>query len=134
MPAFVFSRDDYDLHRVYIATDKDCVNIVHVGSIVGGTVYAPRTTGPLDLATEKWDRTHSFLIDGSEGKTLRSDGEAVTLERGSARGGLVGGQLQARRLDLAGRGGRRPARRSTCGTATGRPAGTTGRSSRSSGR
>ena len=25
------------LHRVYISTDKDCVNIVHVGSIVGGT-------------------------------------------------------------------------------------------------
>jgi hypothetical protein len=78
MPAFVFSRDSYDLHRVYIATDKDCVNVVHVGSIVGGTVYAPRVTGPLALDSDAWDRTHSFLIDGSEGKTLRSDGEAVT--------------------------------------------------------
>jgi len=78
MPTFVFSRDGVALHRVYIATDRDCVNIVHVGSIVGGTAYAPRVTGPLALDSEQWDRTHSFLIDGSEGKTLRSDGEVVT--------------------------------------------------------
>jgi hypothetical protein len=78
MPTFVFSRDGFALHRVYIATDKDCVNIVHVGSIVGGTAYAPRVTGPLALDSESWDRSHSFLLDGSEGKTLRSDGEDVT--------------------------------------------------------
>src|SRR3954454_3589915 len=79
MPAFVFSRDDgYDLHRVYIATDKDCVNIVHVGSIVGGTVYAPRVSQPLALNPEKWDPTHSSLLNGSEGTTYRADGEEVT--------------------------------------------------------
>ena len=49
MPAFVFSRDGYPFHRVYISTDEDCVNIVHVGSVVSGTVYAPRVTGPLAL-------------------------------------------------------------------------------------
>jgi hypothetical protein len=78
MPAFVFTRDGYALHRIYIATDKDCVNIVHVGSIVGGTAYAPRVTGPLALNPEQWDGSHSFLPDGSEGKTMRSDGEEVT--------------------------------------------------------
>jgi hypothetical protein len=75
MPAFVFSRDGYDLHRVYIATDKDCVNIVHVGSIVGGNVYAPRVSGPLSLSN--WDRTHSFLLDETEQTALRSDGESA---------------------------------------------------------
>ena len=78
MPAFVFSNDGYPFHRVYIATDKDCVNIVHVGAVVGGTAYAPRVTGPLSLNPEQWDSTHSYLTDGSEGKTLRSDGERIT--------------------------------------------------------
>jgi hypothetical protein len=76
MPAFVFSRDGYRFHRVYISTDKDCVNIVHVGSIVAGTAYAPRVSGPLALDPEKWEGT--FLVDGSEGDTLRADGEPVT--------------------------------------------------------
>ena len=78
MPVFVFSRDGYKLHRVVVATDEDCVNVVHVGSVVGGTAYAPRTTGPLALTPETWDGTHSFIVDGSEGKTLRSDGELTT--------------------------------------------------------
>src|SRR3954471_5607464 len=81
MPAFVFSNDGQPLHRVYIATDKDCVNIVHVGSIVGGTAYAPRVTGPLALNPETWQELQKqrlFLLGGSEGKTLRFDGEPVT--------------------------------------------------------
>ena len=45
MPAFVFSNDGQPLHRVYISTDRDCVNIVHIGSIVGGTAYAPASQG-----------------------------------------------------------------------------------------
>jgi hypothetical protein len=75
MPVFVFSRDSYKFHRVVVATDQDCVNVVHVGSIVGGTAYAPRVTGPLALSPVTWDATNSFVVDGSEGKTLRSDGE-----------------------------------------------------------
>jgi hypothetical protein len=75
MPVFVWSRDGYQFHRVVVATDRDCVNVVHVGSIVGGTAYAPRSNGPLALKTEDWDPTHSFLLNGEEGSTLRSDGE-----------------------------------------------------------
>jgi hypothetical protein len=78
MPAFVFSRDAYKFHRVFVATDQDCVNVVHVGSIVGGNAYAPRTSGPLALSPEKWNdkKFPSFLIDGTEGEeTLRADGE-----------------------------------------------------------
>lgn len=80
MPVFVFSRDGYKFHRVYVSTDQDCVNAVHVGSIVGGTAYAPRTTGPLGLSPEKWNdkKFPSFLVDGTEGEdTLRSDGETA---------------------------------------------------------
>ena len=54
------------------------MNVVHVSSIVGGTAYAPRSTGPLALSPEKWNdkNVHSFLVDGTEGEdTLRSDGE-----------------------------------------------------------
>ena len=78
MPVFVWPNDGFQFHRVYVSTDIDCVNIVHVGSIVGGTAYAPRTTGPLALSPEKWNdkNVHSFLMNGTEGEdTLRSDGE-----------------------------------------------------------
>ena len=72
MPAFVFSSDGRPLHRVYVATDKDCVNIVHVGSIVGGTAYAPRVTGPLALNPETWEDpdTHSTFSTGPKARPL----------------------------------------------------------------
>ena len=91
MPAFVFSRDGYKFHRVFVSTDEDCVNVVHVGSIVGGNAYAPRTSGPLALSPEKWNdkKFPSFLVDGTEGEeTLRADGEiARTNESAPKRGG-----------------------------------------------
>ena len=63
-PGFAFSGDsgglmDYnggapaELFRVYIATDEDCVNIVYRGAVVGSPAYAPRTTGPLKLPTDR---------------------------------------------------------------------------------
>ena len=101
MPAFVFSRDGYKLHRVVIATDRDCVNVVHVGSIVGGTAYAPRSSGPLALGGEQWDPTHSFLLGGDEGKTLRADGEVATTNEASAKGSSTGAkQAGPARVDL----------------------------------
>ncbi len=127
MPAFVFSNDGQPLHRVYISTDKDCVNIVHVGSIVGGTAYAPRVTGPLALNPETWQelsKQRLFLLGGSEGKTLRSDGESVTSNEApptEASGSAASGTRATRPQ------GRRP---STCGTTTGALAGTTGPSFR----
>ncbi len=76
MPAFVFSSDGRPLHRVYIATDRDCVNIVHVGSIVGGTAYAPRVTGPLALNPETWnDRTRTR--SSSTGRKARLSGRTA---------------------------------------------------------
>jgi hypothetical protein len=56
-PAFVFNGNAaangfagrHPLFRVYVATDRQCVNIVFTGSIVGSPAYAPRTSGPLAL-------------------------------------------------------------------------------------
>jgi hypothetical protein len=45
VPAFMFPTKDGGLHRVYIATDENCVNIVHVSPAVAGDAYAPRSIG-----------------------------------------------------------------------------------------
>ena len=48
MPGFAFSGDtsmggaSANAYRVYIATDRDCVNIVFRGDVVGSPAYAPR--------------------------------------------------------------------------------------------
>ena len=58
MPAFLFSGNgdtNYGLHRVYVFSDRDCVNVVFRGSIVAGPAYAPRTTGPLALPRSEDD-------------------------------------------------------------------------------
>jgi len=82
MPAFAFSGNvglggvSTELYRVYVATDKDCVNVVFRGAVVGGPAYAPRLNGPLalpkDTAGVAAART-SFLVDGPEGATFTAD-------------------------------------------------------------
>jgi len=82
MPAFAFSGNvglggvSTELYRVYVATDKDCVNVVYRGAVVGGPAYAPRLNGPLalpkDTAGVAAART-SFLVDGPEGATFTAD-------------------------------------------------------------
>jgi hypothetical protein len=58
MPAFTFTGDqgldgnDYRLFRVYGATDRNCVNVVFKGSVIGGPAFAPRVSGPLQLPTD----------------------------------------------------------------------------------
>ena len=64
MPVFLFSQDGYAYHRVYVATDKDCVNVVFKGKPVAGPAFAPRLLptselkkgGPaqLDLWDSSW--------------------------------------------------------------------------------
>jgi hypothetical protein len=55
MPAFTFTGDQgldgrsYRLFRVYVSTDRDCVNPVFRGSVIGGPAFAPRMSGPLKL-------------------------------------------------------------------------------------
>jgi hypothetical protein len=85
MPSMLYSGDGanygFGLHRVYVFSDRDCVNPVYKGAIVGGPAYAPRSTGPLDLpenTEELLIAMNSFLKFGSEGKTFTADIQKVT--------------------------------------------------------
>lgn len=98
-PGFVFGGDrgglmDYyggapaELYRVYVATDRDCVNIVFTGAVIGSPAYAPRITGPLVLPTSsegiETARTQA-LETGPEPLVLMIDGTpSVTNETVSA--------------------------------------------------
>jgi len=81
MPAFVYSGNmslgglSDQLYRVYVSTDRDCVNTVFRGAVVGGPAYAPRLTGPLALPTDAAQTVPSdkFLSDGAQGTTFTAD-------------------------------------------------------------
>ncbi len=82
-PAFVFagSRDAagnrYGLYRVYVFSDRQCVNTVLRGAIVGGPAYAARNKGTLKLPTEEKavaDAASTILELGDEGKTYTAEG------------------------------------------------------------
>ena len=55
MPAFVWTGNQSllgqaaELYRVYVFSDKQCLNQVFVGSVAGSPAYAPRPYGSLTL-------------------------------------------------------------------------------------
>ena len=59
MPAVTWTGDQAldgytaRLFRVYAFTDKDCVNVVFKGSVVGSPAFAPRVNGPLKLPRDQ---------------------------------------------------------------------------------
>ena len=73
-----YANAPYELYRVYITTDIDCVNVVYRGSIVGSPAWAPRSTGALKLPgnpTAVDDaRTRYLTEDGIQGSTFAVDG------------------------------------------------------------
>jgi hypothetical protein len=89
-PGFAFSGSasqslggsTFGLHRVYIATDSDCVNVIFKGAVVGSPAYAPRTSGPLKLPVDP-DRelpaaVNGVLSDGNETNTYMAGVVKVT--------------------------------------------------------
>ena len=87
MPAFVFGGNQSfagtsaELYRVYVFTDRGCLNRVYTGSIVGSPAYAPRLTGPLALpqtTTAITAARSSYLTDGDEGASFTFDRGKVT--------------------------------------------------------
>jgi hypothetical protein len=69
------------LFRVYVATDRQCVNIVFKGAVVGSPAYAPRTSGPLALpaaTTAVAAAESTFLADGVQTGTFTADNRSVT--------------------------------------------------------
>jgi hypothetical protein len=93
MPAFSYSGDTAldgtttELYRVYVATDRDCVNIVFRGVVVGSPAYAPRWNGTLALpktsAEQLADRTR-FVAAGAEGFTTMADSTPVNANEAAA--------------------------------------------------
>jgi hypothetical protein len=69
------------LFHVYVYTDADCVNRVHVSDLVGSPAYVPRLTGPLDLPADPpavLKATNLFLADGdNEGSVYDAGNEEV---------------------------------------------------------
>jgi hypothetical protein len=89
MPALTWTGDQslegnsYRLFRVYIATDRDCVNIVFRGAVVGGPAWAPRLKSLLKLPASQDDidaAQFSYLpLATSEGaKATMADNTPVT--------------------------------------------------------
>lgn len=86
MPAFTFSGDQgsdgtsAELFRVYVFTDRQCLNRVFASAVVGGPAYAPRPFGPLSLPavpTSLPAARASYLSDGSEPDSYTFDGLKV---------------------------------------------------------
>jgi hypothetical protein len=73
---------EYRLFRAYAFTDRDCVNTVFRGSVVGGPAFAPRISGPLGLPTnqEELDAALGGVLPSAKSetaKTYMADGTPV---------------------------------------------------------
>ncbi len=86
MPAFVFSGTkgldgvDAELFRVYVFTDRDCLNRVFTGSIVGSPSFSPRPYGPLSLPRSGSSieaLRGAYSPEGPQGVTFAQDGEPL---------------------------------------------------------
>ena len=71
-PAFLFSGNQTPLavapdgYRMYVATDRDCVNIVFSSPVVGSPAYSPRTRSGDSPSTLKIDgKPDSAMLDGT---------------------------------------------------------------------
>ena len=87
MPAFVWTGNQAlsgqaaELYRVYVFSDKQCLNQVFVGSVIGSPAYAPRPYGPLTLPTTLQGialARFNYLGDGTEPKGFMNDWTGLT--------------------------------------------------------
>ncbi|HET7571737.1 MAG TPA: hypothetical protein VFJ77_03610 [Gaiellaceae bacterium] len=87
MPAFLWkgnqglSGDAAELFRVYVFTDRQCLNPVYTSVVTGAPAYAPRLGGPLSLPV--WtedvpDARALYLGDAKETSDYAYDGGRVT--------------------------------------------------------
>jgi len=100
MPAMTFGGDtgtdgrQYRLFRPYAFTDRDCVNAVFRGSVVGGPAFAPRISGPLKLPTnqEELDVALAGILPSAKSenaKTYMADGTPVSASETWSQNDLV---------------------------------------------
>ena len=73
MPGLTFTGDQsldgytFRLFRAYVFSDRDCVNVVFKGSVVGSPAFAPRVNGPLKLPANQTE------LDTALGGVLPND-------------------------------------------------------------
>ncbi|MHB8468393.1 MAG: hypothetical protein ACYDCH_01360 [Gaiellaceae bacterium] len=86
MPGFLWSGNTAfdgstaELYRVYVFTDKQCLNRVFTSAVVGSPAYAPRAKGPLALPTTLLavaGARSTYLQDGAEPSGFTYDGSPV---------------------------------------------------------
>jgi len=86
MPAFLWSGNQSDkgdaaeLYRVEVFTDRQCLNRVYTGSVVGSPAWAPRLGGPLSLPQDAAGLAAArsgYLGDGKENASFTYDGEKL---------------------------------------------------------
>jgi len=93
MPGFLWTGNQtlngtpVELYRVYVFTDKQCLNLVYTSAIIGSPAYSPRPNGPLLLpsseAAEASARSQ-YLPDGSEPTSYTYTGEQAPTTTESA--------------------------------------------------
>lgn len=93
MPGFSWSGSlalygtSFELYRVYIFSDNDCIDPVFTGSIVGSPAWAPRLTGALVLPRAAEDLAKAragILKDGDQGEAFDDALDTVTPNETSA--------------------------------------------------
>ena len=62
----------YDLYRVYVFSDRDCVNTIFRGAMVGSPAYVPRLTGPLKLPKSSTDADRARARSSPTGTSRRA--------------------------------------------------------------
>jgi hypothetical protein len=86
MPSFLWSGNETlwgaptELYRLYVSTDRECVNIVYTGAVVGSPAYAPRPFGALAMPTSVAALVvarNIYLQDGLEPSGFSADGATV---------------------------------------------------------
>jgi hypothetical protein len=86
MPSFLWSGNESlwgapaELYRVYVSTDRECVNIVYTGAVVGSPAYAPRPFGALAMpqsVAALVAARNIYLQDGLEPSGFSGDGATV---------------------------------------------------------
>jgi hypothetical protein len=89
MPALTWTGDQaldgttWRLYRAYVFTDRDCVNTVFQGSVVGSPAFAPRINGPLRLPIDQvsFDKALTSVLPNAQdetAKTVAADTTPVT--------------------------------------------------------
>ena len=86
-------RDPCPLFRLYVYSDADCVNRVHVSDLVGSPAYVPRLTKPLQLPANagalKQAAESEWAGDGAEANVFDAAGEKVEAAGTGAQAGFA---------------------------------------------